>query len=59
MQKIYHSLVKSQLLEKNAPLKTDMEKGMDMQTLPAEIFVNFGNFWIVEGYSLLMWIKTL
>ena len=48
MQKIYHSLVKSQLLEKNAPLKTDMEKGMDMQTLPAEMFENFGNFWIMK-----------
>ena len=26
----------------------DMEKGVDMRTLSAEIFENCGNFWIVE-----------
>ena len=39
--------------------KADMEKGADAWTLSAEIFENSGNFWIVEGYSLLLCNKTL
>ena len=40
-------------------LLADMEEAADAQTLFAEIFENCGNFWIVKGYSLLWWNKTL
>ena len=32
--------------------EAEMEKGADTQTLSAEIFGNFGNFWIMEDYLL-------
>ena len=40
-------------------VKAGMEKGTDAQTLPAEIFENCGNFWIVADNSLLFGNKTL
>ena len=33
----------------------DMEKGANAQTLTAKFFEKYGNFWIVEGYLLLLW----
>ena len=33
----------------------DMKKGMDVGTVSMEIFENFGNFWILEDYLLLLW----
>ena len=32
--------------------EADMEKGADAQTLFAEIFENFENFWILTDYLL-------
>ena len=32
------------------PLRPDMEKGADAQTLSIEIFENCGNFWIMDDY---------
>ena len=66
-----HTVIKHNPLHKtSAPLNfmlkhyltkvySDMEKDVDTRTLSAEIFENCGNIWIVEGYSLLLWNKTL
>ena len=37
----------------------DMGRGADAQILSTEIFENCGNYWIVEDYLLLMWMKTI
>ena len=39
--------------------ETDMEKGADAQTLSAEIFENFENFWILTDYLLLLTKETI
>lgn len=32
----------------------DIEKGANTQTLSAEIFENYGKFWVVEDYALIV-----
>ena len=40
--------IKKRQNAQNILTTADMEKGVDTRTLSAEIFENFGNFWIME-----------